>query len=97
MTVDERIEVLTTDVEPAFRDIHERRELAHKDGQNIRAPARIAEAQRRYPPRLRGASRTNQPGYLESVMMAVSPRDVRAMKPDTLLPHRAAALIHKPD
>jgi hypothetical protein len=28
----------------AFRDIHELKELAYKDGENIRALARIAEA-----------------------------------------------------
>ena len=51
MTIDERIEALTTNLELAFRDIHELKELAyelkelaHKDGENIRALARIAEA-----------------------------------------------------
>ena len=51
MTIDERIEALTMNLELAFRDIHELKEatyqlkeLAHKDGENIRAQARIAEA-----------------------------------------------------
>ena len=44
MTIDERIEALTMNLELAFRDIHELKELAHKDGENIRALARIAEA-----------------------------------------------------
>jgi hypothetical protein len=44
MTIDERIEALTMNLELAFRDIHELRGLAHKDGENIRALARIAEA-----------------------------------------------------
>jgi hypothetical protein len=44
MTIDERIEALTMNLELAFRDIHELKELAHKDGENIRALARVAEA-----------------------------------------------------
>ena len=44
MTIDERIEALTMNLELAFRDIHELKELAHRDGENIRALARIAEA-----------------------------------------------------
>jgi hypothetical protein len=51
MTIYERIEALTMNLELAFRDIHELKEvtyqlkeLAHKDGENIRALARIAEA-----------------------------------------------------
>jgi hypothetical protein len=44
MTIDGRIEVLTMNLELAFRDIRELKELAHKDGENIRALARIAEA-----------------------------------------------------
>jgi hypothetical protein len=42
MSIDERIEALTMNLELAFRDIHELKELAHKDGENIRALARIA-------------------------------------------------------
>jgi len=51
MTIDERIEALTMNLELAFRDIHELKEvtyqlkeLAHEDGENIRALARTAEA-----------------------------------------------------
>ena len=44
MTIDERIEAVTMNLELAFRDIHELKELANKDGENIRALARIAEA-----------------------------------------------------
>lgn len=54
MTIDERIEALTMNLELAFRDIHELKEvtyqlkeLAHKDGENIRALARVAEAHER--------------------------------------------------
>jgi hypothetical protein len=47
MTIDERIEALTVNLELAFRDIRELKELAHKDGENIRALARIAEAHQR--------------------------------------------------
>jgi len=37
MTIDERIEALTMNLELSFRDIHELKELAQKDGDNIRA------------------------------------------------------------
>lgn len=51
MTIDERLEALTMNLELAFRDIiglkettEHLRDLAQKDGENIRALARIAEA-----------------------------------------------------
>ena len=43
MTIDERIEALTTNLELAFSDIQELKFLAGKDGENIRGLARIAE------------------------------------------------------
>lgn len=44
MTVDERIEALTMNLELAFRDIQELRNIAHQDSENIRALSGIAEA-----------------------------------------------------
>jgi hypothetical protein len=51
MSIDDRLEALTMNLEVAFRDIIELKEtaahlrdLAQKDGENIRALARIAEA-----------------------------------------------------
>lgn len=51
MTIDERLEALTMNLELAFRDIQglyqgvqELKELARKDGENISALARIAHA-----------------------------------------------------
>jgi hypothetical protein len=43
MTIDERIEALTMNLELAQRDIQDLKELACQDGENIRALARIAE------------------------------------------------------
>lgn len=47
MTVDERIEALTMNLELAFRDIQELKAVAHRDGENIRALAPVAEARQR--------------------------------------------------
>lgn len=44
MTIDERIEALGVNLELAFRDIQELKDLAYQDGENIRALDRIAEA-----------------------------------------------------
>lgn len=41
MTIDERLEALAMNLEVAFRDIQELKELARKDGENIRALARV--------------------------------------------------------
>jgi hypothetical protein len=43
MTLDERIETLTMNLELAARDIETLKTLAQQDGENIRAFARIAE------------------------------------------------------
>ena len=43
MTLDERIEALTMNLELAARDIETLKPLAQQDGENIRALARIAE------------------------------------------------------
>jgi hypothetical protein len=47
MTIDERLEALTMNLELASRDIEALRELAAKDGENIRALAEIAERHER--------------------------------------------------
>jgi hypothetical protein len=47
MTIDERIEALTMNLELAFKDISELRATATQDGENIRALARIAEIHER--------------------------------------------------
>jgi len=44
MTVDERIEALTLNLELAFPDSQGLKDLAHRHGENIRALARMAEA-----------------------------------------------------
>lgn len=44
MTIDQRIEALTMNLELAFRDIQELKDLAHQDGENIRVLARPGEA-----------------------------------------------------
>ena len=43
MTIDERIEALTMNLESAAHDIETLKALAQQDGENIRALARIAE------------------------------------------------------
>ena len=43
MTIDERIQALTMNLEIATRDIEALRDMAKADGENIRALARIAE------------------------------------------------------
>jgi hypothetical protein len=43
MTLDERIEALTVNLELAARDIEHLKTLAARDGEHIRALARIAE------------------------------------------------------
>ena len=45
MTIDERIEAVTMNLELVTRDIETLRDLAAKDGENIRGLARIAELQ----------------------------------------------------
>jgi hypothetical protein len=47
MTIDERIEALTMNLELVSRDIEELRKTAVQDGENIRALARIAEIRER--------------------------------------------------
>lgn len=47
MTIDERIEALTMNLELAFKDISELRATATQDGENIRGLARIAEIHER--------------------------------------------------
>ena len=47
MTIDERIEALTMNLELAHREIQDLKELARQDGENIRALARIAEIHER--------------------------------------------------
>ena len=43
MTIDERIEALTMNLELAARDIESLKTLAQQDGENIRALAHVAE------------------------------------------------------
>jgi hypothetical protein len=47
MTIDERIEALTMNLELAMKDIQELQVLARQDGENIQALARIAEMHER--------------------------------------------------
>ena len=47
MTIDERIEALTMNLELLSRDIESLRDTARQDGENIRALARIAEIHER--------------------------------------------------
>jgi hypothetical protein len=47
MTIDERIEAITMNLELARREIQDLKELARQDGENIRALARIAEIHER--------------------------------------------------
>lgn len=47
MTIDERLEALTMNLELASRDIEALRDLAAKDGENIRLLAGIAERHER--------------------------------------------------
>ncbi len=47
MTIDERIEALTMNLELAMKDIDTLRVVAQQDGDNIRALARIAEIHER--------------------------------------------------
>jgi hypothetical protein len=47
MTIDERIEALTTNLELTIREIEALRDTAKQDGENIRALARIAEMHER--------------------------------------------------
>lgn len=47
MTIDERIEALTMDLELVSRDIADLKIAARQDGENIRALARIAEIHER--------------------------------------------------
>lgn len=47
MTMDERIEALTMNLELASREIEELTNLARQDGENIRGLARIAEIHER--------------------------------------------------
>jgi hypothetical protein len=47
MTIDERIEALTMNLELAMKDIDSLRAVAQHDGENIRALARIAEIHER--------------------------------------------------
>jgi hypothetical protein len=42
MTIDERLEALTMNLEVGFRDIQELKELARKDGENIFPPSYAA-------------------------------------------------------
>ena len=52
MTIDERIEALTMNLELASRDIQDLKEIARQDGENIRALARIADIHERRPTQL---------------------------------------------
>ena len=54
MTIDERIEALTVNLEPVSRDIADLKVAAQQDGENIRALARIAEIHERRPTQLEG-------------------------------------------
>jgi hypothetical protein len=47
MTIDERLEALTMNLELVGRDIEVLRDMARQDGENIRALARIAEIHER--------------------------------------------------
>ncbi len=47
MTIDERIEALTVNLELVSRDIQDLKIAAQQDGENIRALARIAEIHER--------------------------------------------------
>ena len=47
MTIDERIEALTMNLELVSRDIQDLKITAQQDGENIRALARIAEIHER--------------------------------------------------
>ena len=47
MTIDERIEALTMNLELVSRNIQALRDMARQDGENIRALARIAELHER--------------------------------------------------
>jgi hypothetical protein len=47
VTIDERIEELTMNLELAHREIQDLQKLARQDGENIRALARIAEIHER--------------------------------------------------
>lgn len=47
MTVDERIEALTINLELMHRDIQDLKLVVQQDGEDIRALARIAEARRK--------------------------------------------------
>ena len=47
MTIDERIEALTMNLELAHREIQDLKVIAQQDGENIRALARIAEIHER--------------------------------------------------
>ena len=47
MNIDERIEALTMNLELVTRDIDQLRATAERDGENIRALARIAEIHER--------------------------------------------------
>jgi hypothetical protein len=47
VTIDERIEALTMNLELAHREIQDLKVIAQQDGENIRALARIAEIHER--------------------------------------------------
>ena len=47
MTIDERIEALTMNLELLHRDVQDLKAVAQQDGENIRALARIAEIHER--------------------------------------------------
>ena len=47
MTIDERIEALTMNLELLSRDVQDLKLVAQQDGENIRALARIAEIHER--------------------------------------------------
>lgn len=57
MSIDERIEALTMSLEIAARDIEGLRVLAQKDGENIRALARIADNHERRITEMEGGGR----------------------------------------
>ena len=58
MTIDERLEALTMNLELAHREIQDLHALARQDGENIRGLARIAEIHERRLSALEG----DQPG-----------------------------------
>jgi hypothetical protein len=65
MTLDDRIEALTMNLELAARDIETLKTLAQQDGENIRALARIAEIHDRRIPHVPPEAKVLMPAAIE--------------------------------